>query len=104
MKKEVSKKFKKMADLYYHFSSPWHHVMDMSDEALINMYNHESRGTPLSENNGYACGKSWLNWQVKAWKEGIADGTFFAFEFYEDPKYPHWWLDQVLANDRLSKS
>lgn len=46
-----------MTDVYRTFAEPWAHVLDMSDQALVDMYNHETHGTTVSDKNGYACGK-----------------------------------------------
>jgi hypothetical protein len=71
-------------------------MQDFSDQALIELFNHESYGTPLSPNNGYALGKKWLNVHVAMWKEDIRDGFLFKKELYDDPKFPHWWLDSIF--------
>lgn len=92
-----------MSELYRIFAADWQHVLDFSDEALVELYNYESYGgsTP-AQNNGFAHGKKWLNLHVSEWKEMIAEGLLFKCELYEDPKYAnyHWWLDRVLANVR----
>lgn len=85
-----------MTELYRIFAKDWEHLMDFSDEMLIELYNGESFGTPVSSNNGFALGKKWLNVNVAMWKEDIEKGLFRASELYNDPKYPHWWLDQVF--------
>lgn len=72
--------------------------LSFDDEALISLYNTESYGTPLSPNNGFAKGKQMLNLQVTAWKEMLREGTLAKFELYEDPNYPHWWLDSILKD------
>ena len=87
-----------MSALYRHFAEPWQHVLDFSDDALLSLYNHESYGTSLSQKNGFAQGKKMLNLQVTAWKEMLREGTLAKFELYEDPNYPHWWLDSCLEN------
>lgn len=88
-----------MAEVYRIFSRHWEHVLDFSDEALLNMYNNESYGTinDLST-NGYAEGKKWLDVHVTAWKEDIAKGELFKHELYEDKLFPKWWLDQILKD------
>lgn len=88
-----------MAEVYRLFAEDWKHLHDFSDEMLIELYNAESYGTPVSSKNGFACGKKWLNVNVSMWKEDIAKGLFRASELYADPKYPHWWLDQVFKVD-----
>lgn len=85
-----------MTELYRIFAKDWEHLMDFSDEMLIELYNGESFGTPISSKNGFALGKKWLNVNVAMWKEDIEKGLFRASELYNDPKYPHWWLDQVF--------
>ncbi len=87
-----------MSELYRHFALPWQHILDFSDDALLSLYNHESYGTSLSQNNGFAKGKQMLNLQVTAWKEMLREGTLAKFELYEDPNYPHWWLDSCLKD------
>lgn len=87
-----------MSELYKHFALPWEHVLSFDDEALLSLYNHESYGTELSPQNGFAKGKQMLNLQVTAWKEMLREGTLAKFELYEDPYYPHWWLDSCLRD------
>lgn len=87
-----------MAALYRHFGGQMGERLEFDDNALLSLYNHESYGTALSERNGYAVGKRYLNLQVTAWKEMLREGTLAKFELYEDPSYPHWWLDSVLEN------
>ena len=87
-----------MSELYVHFGKPMAPSLDFSDDALLSLYNHESYGTPLSPKNGYAVGKQYLNLQVTSWREAIRRGIIAKFELYEDPSYPHWWLDSVLKD------
>ena len=87
-----------MCDVYSIFSNYWEHVLDFSDQAKIDLFNHESYGTPISQNNGYFVGKKWLNVQVTVWKEDIRDGILLKRELYEEPKFPHWWLDSIFKN------
>jgi hypothetical protein len=43
------------------------------------------------------CGKAQLNWQIRQWSEGVAEGTFFIFEFEEwYPWLPEWVFKAVL--------
>lgn len=92
----MSNKFKRMSELYKVFAKDWEHLCDFSDEMLIELYNSESYGTTVSPKNGFALGKKWLSVNVKMWKEDIKIGTLFKKELYEDPKFPHWWLDSVF--------
>jgi hypothetical protein len=32
------------------------------------------------------------------WKEDIEKGILFKKELYEDPKFPHWWLDSIFKD------
>lgn len=88
-----------MSELYRTFAEEWSHKLDFSDEALLSLYNHESYGTPLSANNGFAVGKQYLNLQVTMWREDLEAGLIFKWELYDEPdRFPHWWLDSVLSN------
>jgi hypothetical protein len=87
-----------MSEVYRIFSKDWENLVDFSDEMLIELYNSESYGTRVSQSNGFLLGKKWLNVTVKMWLEDIALGTLFKKELYEDPKFPHWWLDGVFKN------
>ncbi len=72
-------------------------MVDFSEQALIEMYCHETYGElVLTTNNGYVLGKKWMGVNVSMWKEDISKGYFFKSELYQDPTYPHWWLDRVL--------
>lgn len=71
--------------------------MDFSDEAMIEMYNSESYGTAVNKStNGFYIGKQWLNVQISMWKEDRLQGHLILSELYEDPKFPHWWLDNIF--------
>jgi hypothetical protein len=94
----LSARYRRMAELYRLFAEDWSHRLDLSDEALVSLFNHESRGLPLSPNNGFAVGKQYLNLQVTMWREDLAAGLIFKWELYEDERYPRWWLDSVLDN------
>ncbi len=89
-------KFKRMCEIYRIFSKDWEHLHDYSDQSMIELYNHESYGTPISQKNGFALGKKWLSVQVTMWKEDIDSGLLFKHELYNDDKFPHWWLDSIF--------
>lgn len=91
-------KFKRMCEVYTIFSKDWQHILDHTDQAKIELFNHESYGTPISNNNGYSVGKKWLNVHVSMWKEDIQKGLLFKRELYADKKFPHWWLDSIFKN------
>jgi hypothetical protein len=85
-----------MSEVYVIFVNDWKHCLDFSDTMLLQLYNHESYGGPIDQKNGFAHGKKWLNLNVTMWKEDIALGNLFVWELYDDPKFPHWWLDSVF--------
>jgi hypothetical protein len=87
-----------MSELYHYFGSSMSSKLDFSDDALLSLFNHESYGTTLSFNNGFAVGKQYLNLQVTSWREAIRRGIIGRLELYEDSDYPHWWLDSVLKD------
>jgi hypothetical protein len=87
-----------MSQLYRVFANDWVHVLDFSDEALLSLYNHESYGTSLTPKNGFAVGKQYLNVHVTMWKEDIRAGILFKHELYEDPNFPHEWLNSILKD------
>jgi hypothetical protein len=87
-----------MSELYKVFADGWSNSLDFSDEALLSLYNHESYGVALTPKNGFAVGKSYLNLQVTSWREALRRGIIAKFELYEDPRFPHWWLDSVLKD------
>lgn len=97
--KGCSKKFLRMSEVYRHFAREAEHCLDLSDEALLELYNYESFGgsTP-SPKNGFYFGKRMLNLNVTMWKEDIERSILFKWELYDDPSYPHWWLDQVISD------
>lgn len=88
-----------MSELYRVFSNDWKHLHDYSDEMLIELYNSESYGTKVSKQNGFALGKKWLSVQAAMWREDITSGNLKLWELYEDPKFPHWWLDSVFQDE-----
>lgn len=94
----VSNKFRKMAKLYLHFAGEMSSKLDFSEQAELSLYNHESYGTELSSNNGFAVGKQFLNVQVTMWREDLRRGWISKAELYGDENYPHWWLDSVLKD------
>jgi len=85
-----------MSEVYRMFANDWKSCCDFSDEMLIELYNSESYGTRVSSKNGYSVGKKWLSLNVNMWKEDIELGLFRVSELYEDPKFPHWWLDNIF--------
>jgi len=92
----VSKKFKRMAEVYKIFASEWESAFDFSDKMVIEMFNHESFGAPVSKQNGYSLGKKWMDVNIKMWKEDIDKSNLMKWELYDDPRFPHWWLDGIF--------
>ena len=85
-----------MSEIYRYFSRHWEHVLDFSDGSLIELFNHESYGTPCSSKNGFLVGKQHLNVNVTMWKEDIEKGLLFKSELYSDGNFPEWWLDSIF--------
>lgn len=95
--KKIKNKYRRMADVYKIFARHWIDELDFSETALHEMYQHESLGIPIiTDNNGYEVGKKYLNLTVTMWKKDIQDGILFRHELYEEPLFPHWWLDKIL--------
>lgn len=63
---------------------------------IVELFNNESFGEPISEKNGYYLGKKWMDVQIKMWKEDLQIGIISRYELYQDEKFPHWWLDKIL--------
>ena len=97
-KRKVSNKFRKMSEVYKIFSRQWEHVLDYSEESLVEMFNYESHGTDITnrQRNGYYVGKQWLNVHIEMWKEDFEKGYLRKQELYDDPTFPNWWLDSVF--------
>lgn len=86
-----------MSEVYRIFTKDWEHLLDFSEKSLLEMYHSETHGDTVSPNNGFYVGKKYLNVTVKMWKEDIQKGCLFIQELYIDPKYPHWWLDNIFG-------
>lgn len=84
--------------MFRYFGRHWD--LDFSDDALVEFYNHETFGLPISHNNGFSVGKQQLNLHVTMWKEDIRKGCLFKKELYEDGSFPHWWLDSIFKDGR----
>ena len=89
-----------MSEIYKIFSRDWDHIMDYSEESLVEMFNYETYGTEIKDKkrNGYYVGKQWLNVHIEMWKEDMQKGYLLVEELYIDPLFPHWWLDRVFKN------
>lgn len=55
---------------------------------MLRLYNHESYGTELNENdnrsNGYVIGKKWLNWHITNWKQALVEGSLTRHDLLSD--------------------
>ena len=98
----ISERYRRMAAVYAMFARSWADCVDLSEDALREMHAHESRGGTVSPENGYALGKRWLNLHVTTWRRDIADGLLRVSELYDDPLFPHWWLDSIFSGGRPS--
>lgn len=80
MKVKISKKYRNKAKIYKEFASEWSNILSFDEDALEECFFWETYGKPVSENNGYAVGKKWLNVFISMWKEDIRDGLLFKSE------------------------
>lgn len=103
----ISNKYKKMCEVYRIFAKNFD--CDLSDQAMLDMYNYESSGigdinisgfNGIGKPNGYAVGKKWLNVQVSAWLNDFEENRLFARmvleELYLKKEFPKWWLDSIF--------
>ena len=98
----IRQKYRRMAAIYHHFASAFS-GLEFSDAALTAMHEHESRGVGKpSLLNGFAVGKKWMDVTVAMWLEDIPR-MLAPVELYQDPAFPHWWLDKVLGIAKRSK-
>ena len=100
-KRKVSKKFKRMCEVYKFFSRNWSHLCDYSEESMIEMYTFETYGIGNPDTtNGYFLGKKWMGVTIGMWLEDLPEGyvlsQHFKNQLYDDPDLPNWWLDKVL--------
>ena len=86
-----------MCELYKLFAKDWENCLDFGEESMLEMYHSETHGLAVSKTNGFYHGKKYLNVTVAMWKEDLARGTLFRVELYNDPRFPHSWLDKVLG-------
>ena len=87
-----------MSDVYRIFSRQWEHILDYSEQSLIEMFNYESHGTPINNpsRNGFYVGKQWMDVHITMWHEDFEKGYLTRKELYDDPTFPDWWLDKVI--------
>ena len=101
----MTEQWRKKAEVYKIFAEKG----DFSEQAAQEMYDYETFGKGTLKNtifgvptNGYFIGKKFMNITLAMWQEDIEDGLLAKFELYEDGKYPHSWLNEVLKNTHLS--
>lgn len=87
-----------MCEIFRIFSKDWEHLVDYSEESMLEMYNHDTYGHSISDKNGFLLGKKWLSVNIEMWREDLEKGYLFKSELYNDGKYPHWWLDSIFKN------
>lgn len=81
---KISNRYRKKAERYLYFSRYWHHMLDLTEDSLIECYNWESFGHRVkSTNNAYVVGKSWMDVNITIWKEDIANGLLLPEELEE---------------------
>jgi hypothetical protein len=91
-----------MCEVYKIFGR--HHLaeLDFSEDALVELFNLETYGEKrcgsIKPTNGFYHGKRLLNVTVSMWKEDMEgkNKSLLKFELYEDPMFPHWWLDSIF--------
>lgn len=93
---KLTKRWKRMSELYRRFGKDFEHCCDFSYKSALEMFSHESTGTPVHHMNGFLIGKQWLNITVSMWREGLNSGNLITEELEED--FPNWWLRSVFAN------
>jgi len=74
MKKKIkiSEKYRLKAKQYRRFARTWEHMLDFSEEALMECFLWESYGKPCNQKtNGYAIGKGWMDVNISMWHEDI---------------------------------
>lgn len=87
-----------MCEIYKIFSSDWAHILDYSEESILELFISESYGGKTSPKNGFAIGKKYLSVTVDMWRQDLLDGILFKYELYEDGRFPHWWLDSIFKS------
>lgn len=93
---KIGKKWTQMAEIYRRFAKDYPQA-DLSDEAAMAMYRHETFGDPMPETgklNGFELGKKWMDVTVAAWKEEIPQMGLLVSELQADG-YPDWFLERV---------
>lgn len=108
---KMSRRWLKMLEIYKLFiPEDSINKVDLSECAKEELYTFESTGKGkindggdifgITEKvNGYALGKRWLNVTVAMWKEQLKKYPYLVEHYYNDPQFPHWWLDQIFKKE-----
>lgn len=93
MAKRPTAKWKRMAEMYRVFAEGWSETCDFSDSMAQEMYEFETFGRGcISQDNGFAIGKKWMDVTIEMWKYGIDDGLLSVDELRRDGRFPDWFL------------
>lgn len=93
---KIGKKWRRMAEIYKRFAVDYPNV-DLSEEAAMAMYRHETFGDAMPETdiiNGYQLGKKWMDVTISMWKEDILQLSLLVKELQDDG-FPDWFLERV---------
>lgn len=96
---KITGKYIRMSEIYKRFANDWQ-GLDFSQEALEQMYLHDSNGTVkfnISETkNGYFIGKYWMSVTINMWKEDIKKGLLLVNELLEgEDAFPEWFIKKI---------
>lgn len=91
--KKLKRKYLRLASVYRRYAAR-SKFYDFSLQALLECYEHESKGTPASPTNGYLYGKWCKDISVVTWREDIAKGDFCKAEFTMG--IDGWWATKAL--------
>ena len=87
---KISKKWRKVADLYRRFAADYP-LADFTEDAAESMFAYESMGAPLPKTerlNGFMLGKKWMDVTVAQWREDIANKQLLPRELVADGYTP----------------
>jgi hypothetical protein len=101
---KIGKNWLKMTEIYRRFAAG-HPLVDLSEDAAIAMYRHETFGEPMPEANqinGFELGKKWMDITVAGWREEIPQLGLTVQELQADG-YPDWFLKRVGVLDLVPK-
>jgi hypothetical protein len=102
--KAISKKWLKIAPIYYRFvDSP--EAFDWSEQAALEAYLLESQGIGKTSRsifeqnkNGYVLGKKWMDATIKMWISNLNDCLLSPQDLYKDFRGFEWFLDRFVGS------